>query len=344
MNTTQKKIIDTIIKKAQAKCPESLALIGVYGSVLTGDTHAKSDLDLLLLINDYKGRVLSESFILEDEDIGFDIYCTTFSMLESDSMCSHPHLSKLLESEILYVNNNEALIKLNELREKAKGILNCEERFEKASDAFFEAKKYFAECILAETLGEARISAGAALNYLFEALMLFGGLYFKKGVKRNFNELSLLNLPFDIKPMVLNVIKAENTSDIKNNLTLLFKEAGEILKNENKKEDLSKDNLAGTYEEMYSNWRNKVYEAAENGDLYVSFMNSGSLQFMLMDIERGVSVNKIDLMENFDPNDLYKNAENFDKALSIYLKEYEKIGLKPNIYKNIDDFIKSYLK
>ena len=41
-------------------CPDSLALIGVYGSVATGDEHEKSDLDLMILINDENGCVLAE--------------------------------------------------------------------------------------------------------------------------------------------------------------------------------------------------------------------------------------------------------------------------------------------
>ncbi len=36
-----------IIKKANALWPDSLAMIGMYGSVVTGDEYEKSDLDLL---------------------------------------------------------------------------------------------------------------------------------------------------------------------------------------------------------------------------------------------------------------------------------------------------------
>ena len=51
-NPDHQKIIGAIIRKAEQVCPDSLALIGIYGSVATGDTHEKSDLDLLILIND----------------------------------------------------------------------------------------------------------------------------------------------------------------------------------------------------------------------------------------------------------------------------------------------------
>ena len=43
MDIVNQKIIDAIIAKANMVCPNSLALIGVYGSVATGDVYNKSD-------------------------------------------------------------------------------------------------------------------------------------------------------------------------------------------------------------------------------------------------------------------------------------------------------------
>lgn len=55
LDSRNKKIIDAVIEKANKVCPESLAMIGIYGSFATGDFHEKSDLDLLVLINDNNG-------------------------------------------------------------------------------------------------------------------------------------------------------------------------------------------------------------------------------------------------------------------------------------------------
>jgi len=58
MNSTDsrnRKIIDAVIRKEQAVCPGAVALIGVYGSFMTGDVHPLSDLNLLILINDERG-------------------------------------------------------------------------------------------------------------------------------------------------------------------------------------------------------------------------------------------------------------------------------------------------
>ena len=49
MNNINQKLIDAVIEKAEKVCPGSVALIGIYGSVATGDAYEKSDLDLLIL-------------------------------------------------------------------------------------------------------------------------------------------------------------------------------------------------------------------------------------------------------------------------------------------------------
>ena len=61
-----RKIIDAVVRRAEEVCPGSLALIGVYGSFVTGRTHPWSDLDLLILINDEAGYRLGAAFLQED--------------------------------------------------------------------------------------------------------------------------------------------------------------------------------------------------------------------------------------------------------------------------------------
>lgn len=44
-----------------------------------------------------------------------------------------------------------------------------------------------------------------------------------------------------------------------------------------KKEILEAD-ITGTYEEIYSNWRNKMYHAADRENTYLSLMTAASCQ------------------------------------------------------------------
>lgn len=50
-----------------------------------------------------------------------------------------------------------------------------------------------------------------------------------------------------------------------------------------------------------------------------------------------------DLLEKFDAKDLSAAAAQCDGALSLYVKEYEKAGLKPNVFDSIEAFEKMYL-
>ena len=109
-----------------------------------------------------------------------------------------------------------------------------------------------------------------------------------------------------------------------------------------KKEEPSPDNVAGTYEEMVSNWRNKTAEAAERGDCFSSFANLASLQDMIAEIAENVEIDATEIMDRFDPDDLAHNKDVFDETLREYLKVYEKAGIRPKHYADADAFAAEY--
>ena len=344
MNDINKTIIDAVIKKADAMCPNSLALIGVYGSVAAKDEHEKSDLDLMILINDENGWVLAEGFILNDVDVGYDIYCTSWDMLERDAQCNHAHLSKLFDSMIVYCKDQNTLKKLDEIKRKAAEILTSDKRYDKADNAYCEAKKMFAESYFTESLSKVRSCAGAAIEFIEDAVMLYNGQYFRKGTKRTFDEIRQLKLPFDLEIIIIDIIRAETVDKIRERLKALLVLTKEYLQVPKKKELPSAANLRGTYEEMYSNWKNKMSEAADRDDVYSSFMNLLSLQDMFHEIAEGIAVDDFEIMDKFEPSNLEENAGVFDKALSIYLAEYEKVGICPKRFGNVAEFVEDYCK
>lgn len=344
MNEIDKKIIDAISKKAEMVCPDSLALIGLYGSVATGDTHEKSDLDLMILINDEQGWQLAETFILNDIGIGYDIYCTNWEMLEEDAKCNHAHLSKLLDSSLVYIKDQSAVQRLEGLKKKAADLLASDERYEKAQAAFDNAKKMYADCFLTDSASQIRTNAGAVIYSLLDAVMLYHGKYFRKGVKRTFEELESLNIPFDLEENVMDIIRAQTAVEIRNRLTDLMKSTQTFLLFPHEKAAPNQDNISGTYEEMFSNWRNKMQEAADREDLFSSFMNMVSFQFMIHEIAEDIAVDEFEIMSSFDPHHLEKNIEAFDNALGRYLEEYRKVGIQPKCFSDVNDFLVNYLK
>lgn len=96
---------------------------------------------LMILINDENGQVLADGFIIDDADIGYDLYCTNWDMLENDAQCDHAHLSKLFDSVIVYCKDKSALKRLDEIRRKAAELLASDRRYEKINKIYSDVKK-----------------------------------------------------------------------------------------------------------------------------------------------------------------------------------------------------------
>ena len=342
MDIVNQKIIQAIIEKANKVCPDSLALIGIYGSVATGDAYEKSDLDLLILIENEDGRKLGTGFILDDRKVGYDIYCTDWPGLRYDAECHHAHLSKLLDSQIVYVKKQAAYDELLALREQAKQRLASEARFQSVRELIDQAKISYANACLREAPGQVRAEAGGVISALLDAVMLYHGTYFKRGVKRTFEELQALSPD----PRFLQTIRKAVTSQEVSELRALLKDlilcAEDHMRPANNKAAPSED-LRGTYEEMYSNWRNKVEEAAENADVFSSFMNMCSLHFMLSEIAEEVNIGSFPVMEEFDPASLADNMERFDQYLQKYEQVYTQAGIRVKRFADVDEFVADYL-
>ena len=91
-------------------------------------------------------------------------------------------------------------------------------------------------------------------------------------------------------------------------------------------------------------WKNKMQEAAIKKDLFSSFMNMISFQFMIREIAENVAINEFEIMDHFDPHNVEKNLESFDAALERYLEEYQKVGIQPKCFADVNDFLNKYLE
>ena len=342
MNTVNEKIIQAIIEKANRVCPDSLALIGIYGSVATGDDYEKSDLDLLIFIEDEEGYKLGKGFILDDSKVGYDIYCTSRERLLSDAQCRHAHLSKLLDSQIVYVKNQAAYDELLGLREQARQFLASEERFQRVREAIDQAKIAYANVCLSDDLGQARLESEGVMHYLLNAVMLYHGTYFKRGIKRIFEELAVLPLEDTFANTMQKVVRCKDVDELRALLKQLILWVERHTRGEQKKEAPSAG-LCGTYEELYSNWRNKVEEAASRGDTYSSYVNLCSMFGMLKEIGEGVEIGSFGGMEEFNADCLEENVRIFDRCLAQYEGVYEQAGIEVIRYADVDAFVEDYL-
>ena len=347
------KIINAVLEKEKAVCPGAIALIGIYGSFLNGDVHPLSDLDLLILINDSRGWQLSSAFIQEDAGVGYDIYCTDWESLRRDARFDEPHISKLMDSRIVYCADEKYLSELETLRGHVRKKLAgpfCEADYQKAENQLKEAQRCYALAMMAEELSDVRRQTGGVLYYAENALAMLNKTYFKKGVRRRFEELDAMSKkPERLCGMIEDVLSAATATALKARLTTLVKALTECFDSERQKllppkRQPGAEALGGTYEEMFSNWHGKMALAAETGDRHLAFMSLSSLDEMLSDIGSGTDIGAYDALSAYDPGDLKKTAGGFEALLKSYLREYEKAGLKARVYRDADAFIAAYLK
>ena len=346
------RIIEAVLQKEKQLCPGAVALIGIYGSFLTGDTHPLSDLDLLILINDDRGRKLETAFIQDDLDVGHDIYCTSWESLQQDACFTHPHISKLMDSRIVYCADEKYWTDLEKLRCRVRKMLAepfAEEDYRKAENELKAAQSCYADAMIAEEPGAVRRHAGGMIYYAENAVALLNKRYFHKGVKDRYEELNAMERrPDDLCGMIEDVLEAEDVPCIKERLTRLMKELTECFRKTDRslhreKKPAVPDILSGTYEEMFSNWHGKMTLAAETGDRHLAFMSLVSLNEMMAEIRSEVGIGSYDALSVYDPGDLQKTARGFEALLKTYLQEYEKAGLKPDRFTSIEAFIRAYL-
>ena len=154
--------------------------------------------------------------------------------------------------------------------------------------------------------------------------------------------------PVRLCELIEAVAAAETATEVKERLTLLmralsatFAEVKQTLPHPPLPDAAA---LAGTYEEMFSNWRGKLHLAAETGDRHLALMSLGSFDAMLADVLGPAGQARYDAPALYDPGDLRETAAGFDALLDSYLEEYRRAGAEVRQYKDVNAFVSDYLK
>lgn len=342
------RIINAIIQKSEALCPGAIALIGIAGSFHSGDIYEKSDLDLCIVMNDDRGRKLSTCFILDD--VAFDIYLTRWRSLESMSEYNDPYITKLLELDIIYCSDEKHMQKYMELRSKVADILNQPfslKDLEKTQKHINEACIKYTDLMLSDQYGECRFAASEMLYYIEFAIYMFNKTYVKKGVKRIPEEIcAMSHLPTDFMNYhrkLINATSIEATKDAGTSLMKVVKDfAAQMEDRVRSKKEITANDLKGTYEEIYSNWKNKMTHACDRDDAYLSLMTASSCQSFYNDMAGEYQIEKINLMAHIRSDNLALSAKAFDEAMEAYKKNYDKLNATIVYYKDLDEFEEGY--
>lgn len=345
------KLIHMVIERAQRDFPEEIAVIGLTGSFQTGDFHDKSDLDLIIINNSNEGWGISSCFILGD--VGYDIYCTPWeTRIEDQAALENPMISHLLDLQVLYCAKPEYMDKLRAYQQRALDTLSkplgrdCLERAKKWVDL---AKQEYANALLTEDPGAVRLASAELVLHLMNALSHMNNTYFRRGLKRYLEEAQAFpHLPEDFETSYWNVIHAKSVDEIRSASRLLMQSILELYNGLQQKyvnqPVPSYDNLAGTYEELWCNYRNKVIASAEKKDASYAFYAAMGAQGLLDEMTESRGTRKFDLMQYFDAANLDLFKDKFLQAMDDYLEEYRRAGRKVQQYDTFEELYASYMK
>lgn len=349
LRARNQRLIDAIIAKAQRECPDSIALIGIYGSFYSGDIHPQSDLDLCILINDNQGYKVSHCFILGD--VAHDIYCTTWQQLEQQAEYSDPYVTKLMDLKIVYQQDEAALQRYLALRNKLSEKLNSplnQSDLAAIQAHLATAAQHYADLSLSDELGEARYAAAEMLYSLELVIYLLNKRYVSRSLRRIPQELrSMQRLPEGFIEQHHKLVATNSLDTIKQHASSLLKSVKtfyrQIERSLVNKPAITADNLRGSYEEIFSNWKNKMRLATATNDRYLALMTAASCQNFYHHMHNSYAIPAIDLMADFDSEDLAACEQAFDRAMAEYRKLYDATGLTVTHYNTIEEFERNYL-
>ena len=107
------------------------------------------------------------------------------------------------------------------------------------------------------------------------------------------------------------------------------------------KNKISKEDLIGSYEELYSNYYNKLLYASTTNNRFLSFRTMIDAQAFFDDFTNQFDISKFHLIEKYNPNNLKLNVKEFEKLLNNWLKMYNAFGIEVEEYNSINELYSS---
>ena len=344
-------LIQMVIERARRDFPEDIALIGLTGSFQTGDFHEKSDLDLVIVNETPRGWDMAFCFLLGD--VGYDIYCTPWEpRIQAQSTLESPMVSHLLDLQILYCAKPEYLERFNAYREKALEALrkpigrDCLTRAKRWID---EAKRDLASALLEDAPGPVRYATGGVLYNLINALVQMNNTYLKRGIKRYWEDVSAYgHLPENFETLYWGVVRAKTVEDLRASALALLKGVtrlhAQMWDQFVDKPAPTYENLRGTYEELWCNYRNKVLASTASGDASYALHAALGAQNYLDEMAEDRGTPRFDLLKDFEAENLTPFRDAFLRAMEEYLKEYDRVGRKLERFETLEDLSAWYLR
>lgn len=278
-------LLSIIVEKIETLYSEDISLLICYGSYVTGDYGAMSDIDFFFVPKTKKGYELGYQFILNH--IGYDLWPVSWERLTAISNLEEQIASILMDGEVLFAISENELLKLADLKNNLKQNLNnmsvvmktSLRYIDKAKAIYFDMQNHESNLIF--------IDAVKLAETLLFAIALINGTYIRKGIKRIEDEIDRFStVPVRYLETYRKLIRTNNSAEVQHLANELIAETDKIWKTkfENGRENADISELAGFYEEFKSTY-NKLLLACDEKNYenayYAGFMIDRETQLFL---------------------------------------------------------------
>jgi hypothetical protein len=270
-----KKILEIIKNKIISDYKNDILLFVMYG-INKKEADESLGSSFYFIPKDEGGKKLSTQFIVEG--VSYDLFPISWERLIANAAMDSPQGYLLLDTEVIYYSDEEALNRFENMKDSLKTILSGkydEVLVNKAYEYFNESYIYLYNMYkYNNSMSSVRLEAGKLLNKIANALGFANREYYKNGngsVLRD--SLELERLPKDYKVLVDDIIFSTSSEEIYLKSLSLIENTREVLldmKKENSQTELFETLFTGYYEELKKSI-NKCKIAVSQKDYYKLF-------------------------------------------------------------------------
>jgi len=278
-------LLETIVEKIETSYSEDISLLICYGSYVTGNYGATSDIDFFFVPKTKKGYELGYQFILNK--IGYDLWPVSWERLTAISNLEEQIASIVMDGEVLFASSKDDLLKLEDLKTNLKQNLNNESVIRKLSMRYMDKAKALYFDMQNHESNMIFIDAVKLAETLLFAIAIINGTYIRKGIKRIEDEINRFSMvPVGYLETYRKLIRTNTKAAVQHLANELIAETDKIWKTkfENDQGNVDASELSGFYEEFKSTY-NKLLLACEEKDYenayYAGFMIDRETQSFL---------------------------------------------------------------
>ena len=102
--------------------------------------------------------------------------------------------------------------------------------------------------------------------------------------------------------------------------------------------------ILSTYEEFWSNYRNKLFAAVKVYDGSYAFRVANDAQTFLDEMTDNLGTRKLELMKHYDSENLQAFKDAFLSIMKDYLEEYRRVGRTVRHYADFEQLYAKFMK